>query len=140
MANTSKVREAVASAKPVVERLAKDEDFRKHAVAAAIAAKTIYDRLAEDRTAKTIASKLVQDKSVQKELRHAVEELQEAAKRAKRRRSHKLRNTLIFGGIVLGLLYNPVTGPGTRRWLREKILGPEETFEYDVDGGLAPST
>src|SRR3712207_7097341 len=39
-------------------------------------------------------------------------------------------------GITLGVLFNPMTGPDTRRWLKEKIFGPEE-FEY---GGSAGAT
>ena len=33
--------------------------------------------------------------------------------------------------IVLGILYNPATGPETRQWLKEKVFGPDETFEYE---------
>ena len=29
-------------------------------------------------------------------------------------------------GITLGLLFNPMTGPGTRRWVSEKIFGGGE--------------
>jgi hypothetical protein len=36
-----------------------------------------------------------------------------------------------MAGIVIGILYNPATGPDTRRWLKEKVFGPEETFEYE---------
>jgi hypothetical protein len=36
-------------------------------------------------------------------------------------------------GIVLGILFNPVTGPGTRRWLQDRIFGEGEEFEYRQD-------
>ena len=39
---------------------------------------------------------------------------------------------LIAGGVVAAVLYNPLTGPDTRRWIREKAFGPEETFEYEA--------
>jgi hypothetical protein len=41
--------------------------------------------------------------------------------------------TPLMTGIVLGILFNPVTGPGTRRWLQDKIFGEGEEFEYRQD-------
>ncbi len=38
--------------------------------------------------------------------------------------------TLLLVGVALGVLFNPMTGPETRQWIREKIFGPEEPFEY----------
>ena len=46
--------------------------------------------------------------------------------------SHKARNSLIVAGIMIGILYNPKTGPDTRKWLKEKVFGPEETFEFEA--------
>jgi hypothetical protein len=33
---------------------------------------------------------------------------------------------LLFTGIVLGILFNPVTGPSTRKWLSDRVLGESE--------------
>ena len=30
---------------------------------------------------------------------------------------------LLLIGVVVGLLFNPVTGPETRRWLKDKLFG-----------------
>jgi hypothetical protein len=37
---------------------------------------------------------------------------------------------------VIGILFNPVTGPETRRWLKDRIFGEDEEFGY---GGTDPS-
>jgi hypothetical protein len=37
---------------------------------------------------------------------------------------------LLLTGITLGILFNPVTGPQTRQWLKERAFGPEEDFTY----------
>ena len=41
---------------------------------------------------------------------------------------------LLLAGITLGILFNPMTGPATRQWLKEKVLGPSDDFTYS--GGL----
>jgi hypothetical protein len=68
---------------------------------------------------------------MQKELRKAVEELREAGRRVQGAgESHTGRNaTLLLIGITIGVLFNPATGPDTRRWLKDKLLGPEQPFE-----------
>jgi hypothetical protein len=35
---------------------------------------------------------------------------------------------LVFGGVVA--LFNPVTGPAARGWIKDRVFGPEEEFEY----------
>ncbi len=70
------------------------------------------------------------DKDIQAELRKAVEELRKAGERAQGKESHTKRNvTLLLAGITLGVLFNPATGPETRKWLKDKVLGPEQPFE-----------
>jgi hypothetical protein len=130
MPATDTVKTAVSDATPVVKKLAKDEKFRK---SVADAAKTIYDQLDDDRDMKALAAKLATDPAVQKELAKHFSQVQKSAKKATKK-SHKKRNALILGGIVIGLLYNPATGPETRQWIREKVVGADETFEYE---GLA---
>jgi hypothetical protein len=108
-----------AKAKPKVERVAKDEKFQKHVREAYGSARTIYDALFPD---------------LQDELRNAINELRGASVRAKKaaKPSHKGRNTVLLSGILIGVLYNPKTGPETRKWLKEKVFGPEETFEFEA--------
>jgi hypothetical protein len=42
---------------------------------------------------------------------------------------------LLIAGIALGILFNPMTGPETRRWLKNKIFGEEEEFGYGGGSG-----
>jgi hypothetical protein len=43
---------------------------------------------------------------------------------------------ILLAGIAIGLLYNPVTGPTIRGWLRDLISGSDEEFEqqFATDG------
>jgi hypothetical protein len=133
MPATEKVVGAVQTARPVVERLARDEEFQQHVKAAYDSARVLYDELFVDRAPKSIGSKIARDAAVQEELKRVLAELGAATKRAKTppKTSHKGRNTLLLAGILIGILYNPATGADTRRWLKEKAFGPEETFEYE---------
>jgi hypothetical protein len=136
----AKVVAKAAKARPKVERVAKDEKFQQHVREAYGSARTIYDELflsAGEPTggkARQIAAKLAADPELQEELRHAIQELRGATQRAKKasQPSHKARNSLILSGILVGVLYNPKTGPETRKWLKEKVFGPEETFEFEA--------
>jgi hypothetical protein len=45
---------------------------------------------------------------------------------------------LLLTGIALGVLFNPVTGPDTRKWLKETLLGgssDEFGYESSSNGG-----
>ena len=122
---------AVDTARPYVERLAQDDDLHEHVKKAYVSARRIYDELLGDRGASGVALKVARDKDIQDELRKAVEELRKAGDRVQGKDSHTGRNTtLLLAGIALGVLFNPATGPDTRRWLKDKILGPEQPFEY----------
>jgi hypothetical protein len=127
-----KMSDAVESARPYFERLAQDEDLHEHVKNAYVSARQIYDDVIGPSGATGIAMRVARDKDVQDELRRAVEELRRASARARGETSHTGRNvTLLLTGIALGVLFNPMTGPETRAWLKEKILGPDEPFEFE---------
>ena len=61
--------------------------------------------------------------------------MRDAADRIQGNQDHKGRNsTLLLAGIALGILFNPMTGPETRRWLKDKIFGEDEEFGYGSSG------
>jgi hypothetical protein len=130
-----KISDTVDTARPYVERLARDEDLHDHVKKAYDSARKIYDELIGPSGATGMAFKVAKDKDLQDELKKAVEELRKVGERAQGKSSHGSRNmTLLLAGIALGVLFNPATGPDTRKWLRDKVLGPEEPFEYQSNG------
>jgi hypothetical protein len=133
-------KEKIQEMKPYVERALKDEDLRENVMAAFAAAREIYDELIGGRDMKTVVTRAATNKDIQENLRTALDELREAADRLQGRDSHKGRNTtLLVAGIAIGILMNPVTGPGARRWLKDKALGESDEFTYGGDSSTAPS-
>jgi hypothetical protein len=129
-----RVNQAVETARPYVDRLARDEELHEHVKNAYSSARTIYDDLIGGRGAQALATKVATDKDIQGQLRNAVEELRLAGERAQGKESHTKRNAaLLLLGITLGILFNPATGPQTRKWLKDKVLGPEQPFEYQTN-------
>jgi len=126
-----RVSGVVEAAKPLVERIARDDELHDHVKSAYVSAARIYDELVGDRSTKGIAKRVVRDKDLQDELRTAIAQLRLAGQRVRPQDTHKARNaTLLLTGIALGVLFNPATGPDTRRWVKEKLFGAEEPFEY----------
>jgi hypothetical protein len=128
-----KVNDAVETARPYVERLATDDELHDHVKRAYESARQIYDDLIGPTSATGFARKVAGDKDVQDQFRNTLDELREASRRARGEESHAGRNvTLLVTGIALGVLFNPISGAETRRWLKEKILGPDTSFEFDT--------
>jgi hypothetical protein len=132
----AKTKDRIEDVRPYVERALKDEDLRKDLMSAFTAAREVYNELLGDRGMTGIASKVVSDEDIQKNLKQAVEDLRHAADRVQGKDGHSTRNTLLLlTGIAIGILFNPVTGPATRSWLREKVLGGDDGFTYDSGAG-----
>ena len=120
----AKARERISDAKPYVTRALQDEEVRENVKHAIAAAREIYDEIIGGRRPTAVAAKVATDKEIQDNLRSAIEDLKKAANRVQGKKEHTTRNaTLLFTGIVLGILFNPVTGPQTREWLSDKLLG-----------------
>jgi hypothetical protein len=120
----AKARERISDAKPYVTRALQDEEVRENVKHAIAAAREIYDEIIGGRRPTAVAAKVATDKEIQDNLRSAIDDLKKAANRVQGKKEHTTRNaTLLFTGIVLGILFNPVTGPQTREWLSDKLLG-----------------
>jgi hypothetical protein len=129
-----RARDRASDVKPYIERAFKDERVREDVKSAIMTAREIYDQLMGGRQLTAAAARVATDKEIQESLRDAIDDLRDAADRIQGRSSHSARNaTLLMTGIVLGILFNPLTGPGTRRWLQDKIFGEGEEFEYRQD-------
>ena len=123
----AKAKDRLSEAKPYVTRALQDEEVRENVKSAIAAAREIYDELVGGRGPTAVATRVATDKEIQDNLRTAIDDLKKAANRVQGKKEHSSRNaTLLLTGIVLGILFNPVTGPQTRDWLSDKLLGGEE--------------
>ena len=136
MARTrERVYDAVGDVKPYVERAMKDEKLREDVMSAFGTARDLYNELIGGRGAVTLATRVATDDDIRDRLKEAVDDLRSAADRLQGKKDHSGRNTtLLIAGIALGLLFNPITGPETRRWLKDMIGGGE-----DFGGDYPPS-
>jgi gas vesicle protein len=139
MAKTKdKVYNAADTVKPYVERAMHDEKLRDDVMSAFTTAKDLYNELIGGRSAVTLATRVATDDEIRDKLKDAVEDLRSAADRLQGKKSHSGRNTtLLIAGIALGLLFNPITGPETRKWVKEMISGGSDDFggDYSSNGG-----
>jgi hypothetical protein len=137
----TKTKDRIQDVRPYVERAVKDEDVRDNVLAAFQAAREVYNELIGDRGVTSIASRVATDKDVQDKLKEAIDDLRSAADRVQGKKDHSSRNSmLLLTGITLGILFNPMTGPATRQWLKEKVLGPSDDFTYSGGGNSSPTT
>ena len=132
----AKAKDRVADVKPYVTRAIQDEELRHSLRSAFSTARDVYDELIGGRGVTGVATKVASDKEIQDQLRSAIDDLRSAANRIQGKEEHKGRNSsLLLAGIALGILFNPMTGPETRRWLKDKIFGEAEEFGYGSGNG-----
>jgi hypothetical protein len=140
MAKTrDKVLDRAGGAKPYIERAFQDEDLRDNVRNAFESARVVYNELIGGRGAIPLATRVATDKEIQDRLKEALDELREAADRVQGKKDHGARNTmLLLTGIALGILFNPVTGSQTRKWVSDTLFGPSDEFTYE--GGNSHSS
>jgi hypothetical protein len=136
-----KLLDRTAGARPYVERALTDEDLRQNVRNAFESAREVYDELIGKRGAIPVATRVATDMDIQERLRDAIEELRQAADRVQGKKEHGARNTmLLLTGIALGILFNPVSGGQTRKWLSDRLFGGGEDFTYQGgNSGATPS-
>jgi hypothetical protein len=132
-----KVATVAGTAKPYVDRALHDEELRDHVKQAFLAARDIYEDILAPRSVVGAAQRVAGDQDIQENLRVAIAELRQAANRlqGRPRKRHPGRAFFLLVGIVVGLLFNPVTGPETRRWVKDKVFGGEDEFGFDEQSG-----
>jgi len=112
---------------PYVQRLIEDEELRESLKDAFEASKRAYGRATGN--GKGAVKAVASDKKVQKELRKAAENLQEASERLRepKRKGGLGRLLLIaFVGAVVAL----AVSEGARKAVLDALFGAEEEFEY----------
>ena len=126
-----KVSDAAGNVKPYVDRALHDEELRDNLRSAYSSARSIYDELVGKRGVAGVATRVATDKDIQDELRSTITELRKAADRVQGNPERNKRNGgLLLLGIVLGILFNPVTGESTRKWLSNRLFGGGDDFTY----------
>lgn len=132
MRTRDRVSDTAGTVKPYLQRALKDDEVRESVKSALATAREIYDELIGGRGVTYAATRIASDKDLQESLRSAIEDLRTAATRVQGKDSHPGRNTtLLLTGIALGVLFNPMTGPQTRKWLADRIFGESGEFDYD---------
>ena len=149
MAKTrERVSDAADNVRPYVDRAIHDEDLRDNLRSAFEAARDVYNELmgagpplgGRRASVASAATRAVTDKDVQDSLRKIMDELREASDRIQGKEDHTTRNTmLLVAGITLGLLFNPVTGAATRKWVSDKVFGGSGGDDFTYGGGNSGS-
>ena len=135
-----KVTDAAGNVKPYVERALSDPELRENVRNAYQSARSIYEELLGNRGVTGIATRVATDRDIQDELRSAVSELRRAADRVQGKEERPKGNSgLLLIGLLLAILFNPFTGPQTRKWLSERLLGDGDDFTYQGGNGSTAS-
>ena len=139
----NKVQDAAENIKPYVERAMADEKLRDDVMRAFGSAREIYKDLMGEKSAITLASRVATDDDIRDKLRDAIEDLRNASDRIQGKKEHTGRNaTLLIAGIALGLLFNPITGPETRRFIKEMLSsgGGDDRQSSGSNGRTQPTS
>jgi hypothetical protein len=119
-----RISEAADSIKPYVERAISDEKLRGDVMRAFGTAHELYGELMGEKGRPiALASRVATDDDIRDKLREAIEDLRHASKRlqGKRERSGGRKSTLLIASLALGILFNPITGAKTRRFIKDML-------------------
>ena len=134
----AKAKDRVSDMRPYVTRALQDEEVRENVKHAIATAREIYDELLGGRSTTAVAARVATDSEIQDSLKSAIDDLRKAANRVQGKKEHSSRNaTLLLAGIALGILFNPMTGPQTRQWIQNKLLGGDSGESRPSGNGSA---
>lgn len=137
MTNTKeRVSDAADSIRPYVERAMNDEKLRGEVLRAFGTARELYGELIGGKTKPiTLASRVATDDDIRDKLREAIEDLRNASERlqGKRERSGG-KSTLLIAGLALGILFNPITGAETRKFIKDMLTGGGDGSDHPAGG------
>jgi hypothetical protein len=130
----ARISDTLETLKPYVDRALTDPEFRNDLKDALEAARELYGPLTKkngnvSHAAKTLAT----DKKAQEQLKRALDDFQKASASLQgkgKKKKKRGRKMLLLAGIIVGLLYNPWTGPQTREWLLDQIAGSDDLQPY----------
>jgi hypothetical protein len=114
---------------PYVQRLIDDEELRDSLKDAFEAAKSAYGRATGN--GKGTVKAVTSDKKVQKEMRKAAENLQEASERIRskpKKRKGGIGRLLLIA--IVGAVIALAVSEGARKAVLDALFGAEEEFEY----------
>jgi hypothetical protein len=114
---------------PYVQRLIEDEELRDSLKDAFEAAKSAYGRATGN--GKGTVKAVTSDKKVQKEMRKAAENLQEASERIRskpKKRKGGIGRLLVIA--IVGAVIALAVSEGARKAVLDALFGAEEEFEY----------
>jgi hypothetical protein len=114
---------------PYVQRLIEDEELRDSLKDAFEAAKNAYGRATGN--GKGTVKAVTSDKKVQKDLRKAAENLQEASERIRskpKKRKGGIGRLLLIA--IVGAVIALAVSEGARKAVLDALFGAEEEFEY----------
>jgi gas vesicle protein len=126
-----KVQDAAENIRPYVERAITDDKIRGEVLRAFNTARDIYSELMGDKEKPVkLASRVATDDDIRDKLREAIADLQSASERLQgRKETHGKSKALLVAGIALGLLFNPITGPETRRFIKDMLSAGGDSSE-----------
>jgi hypothetical protein len=114
---------------PYVQRLIEDEELRESLQDAFEAAKNAYGRATGN--GKGTVKAVTSDKKVQKEMRKAAENIQEASERLRskpKKRKGGIGRLLLIA--IVGAVIALAVSEGARKAVLDALFGAEEEFEY----------
>jgi hypothetical protein len=119
---------STARENPYVQRLIEDDELRDNLRDAFESAKGAYGRATGN--GKGTVKAVTSDKKVQKDLRKAVENLQEASERLRPPKKRKSRLGRLILLALVGAAIALVVSEDARKTVLDALFGAEEEFEY----------